>query len=91
MLFLLHRMEAMNPAWAILGAKPMELWRVMCSSIGLYLNSPNKSRYIAVSWEPRLRPEFARCILLAMPSNGGIEPWASYFGGKSDGAIAVYV
>jgi hypothetical protein len=31
-------MEALKPVPAILGAKLIELWRVMCSSIGLDYN-----------------------------------------------------
>jgi hypothetical protein len=44
----------LQPVPATVGAKLMELWRVMCISSYLDYKSPLKSRYVAVSREPRV-------------------------------------
>jgi hypothetical protein len=59
-------MEPLNQARASLVAEILELWPVICSSIGLYDNSPTNSIYLAISWQPRLCQQLAHSILLSM-------------------------
>jgi hypothetical protein len=73
---------AIEPSSAIYGAKLMELWPVTCSSIALYYNSPNNSRYLAVSWEPRLRSHLAHSILLSLLLMEPLNPAPALFGAK---------
>jgi hypothetical protein len=75
-------MEALKPVPAIVGAKLMEQWRFLCSSIGFYYNYPHKSRYIAISWEPRLRPVAALSILFGLLLMEALRPVPAIVGAK---------
>jgi hypothetical protein len=59
-------MEPLSPAPALFGAKLMELWLVRCCVIALHYNLPKNSIYLAVSRQPRLRPQLAHSILLSL-------------------------
>jgi hypothetical protein len=81
-LLVLILMEALKPLPAIVGAKLMALWRAMCSNIGLYYKSHHESRYIAISWEPRLMLVAALSRLSALPLVEALKPVQAIVGAK---------